>query len=191
MKLIVGLGNPDREYAGTRHNIGFMCVAHFAKSHRITLDKKQCRARVGMGEVAATPVVLARPQTYMNASGASVRQLLEKYKVDLSDLIVIHDDLDLPLGKLRIRLGGGSGGHKGIKSIIAEVGSPDFIRVRVGIGRPPSERSETIEEDIIGYVLTDFTPDEKAVVKAAIEQVSEAILCLLTDGLQAAMNWYN
>ena len=193
MKLIVGLGNSGRRYANNRHNLGFMCLNYFARTHGIRFDKKQGRARVGSGVVASNKVVVARPQTYMNQSGQSVKLLLRKFSVSLENLVVIHDDLDLPLGKIRIRRGGGSGGHKGINSIIAELGSQDLLRLRVGIGRPsPAEGSnETTEADIIAYVLSDFSLEERQVVTQVIPRVSEAIICLLTEGLTAAMNKYN
>ncbi len=147
MKLIVGLGNPGKEYSTNRHNIGFLCINHFARIHRITLDKKQGKARVGTGTVAGNDVVLAKPQTYMNASGVSVSQLMQKYKIALEDLIVVHDDLDLPLGKIRIRQGSSAAGHNGIKSIIASLGTQDFIRIRVGISRPQAPGREYRRDD--------------------------------------------
>ena len=193
MKLIVGLGNPGRSYANNRHNVGFICLNHFAKTQGIRFDRKQCQARIGSGEVTGSQVVLAKPQTYMNLGGQSVNRLVRKFNINLNDLLIIHDDLDLPLGKIRIRWGGSSGGHKGIESIISYLGSPDFPRLRVGIGRPTTtEGSATISEaDIITYVLSDFTPEEKQVITQLIPRVSEAILCLLTEGLPAAMNKYN
>src|SRR5512136_1280866 len=139
MKLIVGLGNPGKGYSNNRHNIGFLCLNHFARLNRIVLDKKQAKARVGTGTVAGIEVVLAKPQTYMNASGTSVFQLMQKYSLVPDDLIVIHDDLDLPLGKIRIRRGSRSGGHKGADSIISNLGTQDFTRIRVGISRPQGE----------------------------------------------------
>jgi len=193
MNLIVGLGNPGRSYASNRHNVGFVCLNHFARTQGIRLDKKQGRARVGSGEVAGGKVVLARPQTYMNRSGQSVSLLAKKFDVNLDNLIVIHDDLDLPSGKIRIRQGGSSGGHKGIDSIITELGSRDFIRIRVGIGRPVRNENlaEASEDEIINYVLSDFTAGEKQTITDVIPRVSEAIICLLTDGLITAMNRYN
>ena len=191
MKLIIGLGNPGRLYADNRHNIGFMCLNHFAKTQDIGFDKKQGQARIGSGEVAGSQVVLAKPQTYMNLSGQSVSQLVRKFSIYLNDLLVIHDDLDLPLGKTRIRQGGSSGGHKGIGSIITELGSQDFLRLRVGIGRPEISSAEISETDIIAYVLSDLTTEEKQVITQVVPRVSEAILCLLTEGLVAAMNKYN
>ena len=191
MKLIVGLGNPGRAYANNRHNIGFICLNHFARTQGIQLDKKQGRARIGSGEVAGSKVVLAKPQTYMNLCGQSVSRLVRKFNINLDDLLVIHDDLDLPLGKIRIRQGGGSGGHKGVSSVITELGSQEFPRLRVGIGRPATPFGEICEADIIAYVLSDFTPEEKQVITQVVPRVSEAILCLLTEGLAAAMNKYN
>jgi PTH1 family peptidyl-tRNA hydrolase len=193
LKLIVGLGNPGREYANNRHNLGFMCLNYFARKQRINLDKKQGQARSGRGTVEGIEVVLARPQTYMNRSGQSVNLLVKKLKISLDDLVVIHDDLDLPPGKIRIRQDGGSAGHKGIDSIVAELGSRDFLRIRVGIGRPPVYEGFTgnDESDIIAYVLSDFTSEEKQIISQSIPRVSEAILCLLTEGLIASMNKFN
>ena len=193
MRLIVGLGNPGRGRAHNRHNIGFMCLNHFAKRQGIRFDKKQSKARIGSGDIAGSEVVVAKPQTYMNLSGQSVSLLVKKFKVSLDNLIIIHDDLDLPLGKIRIRQGGGSGGHKGIGSIITELGSQNFIRIRVGVGRPVKNEGSTefSEDEIINYVLSDFTPDEKQTITQVIPTVSEAILCLFTEGLVAAMNRYN
>ena len=193
MKLIVGLGNPGRGYANNRHNVGFVCLNHFARRQGIRFDKKQCKARIGLGEVAGSKVIVAKLQTYMNLSGRSVSLLVKKFNINLDNLLVIHDDLDLPLGKIRIRQGGSAGGHKGVGSIITELDSQDFIRIRVGIGRPvKNEDSTEFSEDvIINYVLSDFTLDEKQAITQVIPTVSEAILCLLTEGLTAAMNKYN
>jgi len=193
MKLIVGLGNPGRIYAHNRHNIGFMCVSHFARTQGIRFDKKQGQARTGTGEVAGNKLIVARPQTHMNLSGESVIRLVNKFNISLNDLIVIHDDLDLPPGKIRLSRGSSSGGHKGIDSIITHLESQDFTRIRVGIGRPPMIESsaEDREADIVAYVLNDFTTDEKKVITEVIPEVSEAILYLLSEGLTAAMNKYN
>lgn len=193
MKLIVGLGNPGFLYARNRHNIGFMCVSHLARTQGIRFDKKQGYARTGTGKIADNRVVLARPQTYMNSSGESVSRLLKRLNISLSDLIVIHDDLDLPLGKIRLRHGSSSGGHKGIDSIIAHLGSRDFYHIRVGIGRPDTVATSARdkEAEVIDYVLSDFTPGEEKTVTRVISEVSQAILCLLSEGLTAAMNQYN
>jgi PTH1 family peptidyl-tRNA hydrolase len=193
MKLIVGLGNPGFLYARNRHNVGFMCVGHLAKMQKIRFDRKQGQARTGLGSIAGKRVVLARPQTFMNASGESVSALMRKLNVAPSDLTVIHDDLDLPVGKIRLRLGGGSGGHKGIDSIIARTGTRDFYRVRVGIGRPdvadgvPADK----EQAVISYVLSDFTSEEKEIIEKTLPFVGEAIIYLLSAGLDAAMNKFN
>jgi PTH1 family peptidyl-tRNA hydrolase len=193
MKLIVGLGNPGRIYTHNRHNIGFMCVNHFAKAQGIRFDKKQGQARIGTGESAGNKLILARPQTGMNLSGQSVSRLVRKFYISLNDLLVINDDLDLPLGKIRISQGSGAGGHKGVDSIITHLGSADFLRIRIGIGRPATvEASDKYKEaEIINYVLSDFTPEEKKIIAQVISEVSQAILHLLTEGLTAAMNRYN
>jgi len=193
MKLIVGLGNPGQVYAHNRHNIGFICLKHLARTQGIKLDKKQGKARIGRGEVAGAEAVLARPQTYMNLSGESVVLLVRKFNIKLGDLLVIHDDLDLPLGKIRISRGSSSGGHRGVSSIIYSLGSQDFARLRVGIGRPaPAGGYNQIgEDDIVRYVLNDFTGEEKGVITPVIPMVSEAALCFLSEGISQAMNRYN
>ncbi len=191
MKLIVGLGNPGTLYARNRHNIGFMCISHLAKTQDIHFDKKQGHARTGLGDIAGNKALLARPQTYMNSSGESVSQLVRRFNIKLADLIVIHDDMDLPLGKIRIRHGGSAGGHKGIESIIARLGSRDFYRIKVGIGRPPEGRAAGRETAVIDYVLSDFAPEEKEIIAQSIPATSQAVLCLLTEGLEPAMNKYN
>ncbi len=192
MKLIVGLGNPGCGYARNRHNIGFMCLSHFARKQGIRFNRMVGKARIGVGEVAGEVVILARPQTFMNLSGQSVSRLVNRFDIALDDLLVIHDDLDLPLGKIRLRRGGSSGGHKGIDSIIFSLGNKNFLRLRVGIGRPASaENNAESGEGIIFYVLSDFTPEEKQIVTQVIPRVSEAILYLLTKGLLLTMNKYN
>ncbi|MFW6102276.1 MAG: aminoacyl-tRNA hydrolase [Chloroflexota bacterium] len=192
MKLIVGLGNPGKTYAHNRHNAGFQCLNYFAKLHSIRFDRRQCRARVGIGEVRGEKLLLARPGTFMNLSGESVAGLVHKHHIALSDLLVVYDDLDLPLGKIRLRQSGGSGGHKGMNSIISALRSEDFARIRVGIGRPQAEQQLIISEDaIVNYVLSDFSPQEEATIKPVIATVSEAIDCFLTQGIEAAMSKFN
>lgn len=191
MKLVVGLGNPGRFYAHHRHNIGFMCLRHFARIHGIKLDKKRGQARTGTGQADGITLMAARPQTYMNHSGEAIAPLVNRLQISLDDLVVIHDDLDLPAGKIRIRQGSGSGGHNGIESIISRLGSPDFIRVRVGIGRPPLSEAADREAAVINYVLSDFTAEGKKIMSGVIPEVSRAIVYLLTRGLTAAMNEYN
>lgn len=193
MKLIVGLGNPGRAYAHNRHNIGFRCINHLAKEYAIQVKQHSCHAQIGKGKAAGVEVLLAKPQTYVNESGKAVSQLLRKYKVSPQDLLVICDDLDLPLGKTRIRQGGSAGGHNGIKSIIAALGSQDFPRIKVGIGRPTGEAGKPLSDEdvIVGYVLSDFTSAEDKLIKPAIATVAEAIECFLIDGITAAMNKFN
>ena len=194
MKLIVGLGNPGIFYSRSRHNIGFRGVNRFARDNSIRFDKKQGKARTGSGEIAGEKVILARPQTYMNNSGEAVSRLVKKYKIDLADLIVIHDDLDLPTGKIRIRRGRGSGGNKGIGSIIDHLGEANFNRVRIGIGRPEIAEDASIrdkEQAVIDYLLSGLNRQEKKIIDSIIPEVSRAILSLVTEGLEAAMNKYN
>jgi len=193
MKLIVGLGNPGVVYSHNRHNIGFMCLNRFARKHGIRLAHKKAQARVGEGEVAGTELVLARPQTMMNLSGQSVSRLVKRLNISPEDLIIIHDDLDLPLGKVRIRQGGRPGGHKGIESIIGDLENADFIRVRVGISRPDYADSASTDKDaeVINHVLSDFDASENKIVAEVMNKVNEAILCLISESLTAAMNRYN
>ncbi len=192
MKLIVGLGNPGKHYTHNRHNIGFMCLNYFARLHSIRFDKRQCRARIGAGEVAGEKLLLAKPGTFVNLSGKAVGCLVSKRSILLSDLLVIYDDLDLPLGKIRLRQSGASGGHKGMASIVSVLGSNSFPRIRVGIGRPEVEGIPSTDEDaIVNYVLSDFTPGENEIVKPTISRVAEAIDCFLTQGIEVAMSKFN
>jgi PTH1 family peptidyl-tRNA hydrolase len=191
MKLIVGLGNPGKTYAHNRHNIGFRCLNYFARFHSIRFDHRQCRARVGIGKVRREKLLLAKPGTFVNLSGNSVAGLLRKHNVPLSGLLVIYDDLDLPLGKIRLRQSGSSGGHKGMNSIISALDSEDFPRIRVGIGRPQVEEQFVSEDAIVSYVLSDFSPQEEATIKPVIAKVAKAIDCFLTQGIVAAMSKFN
>jgi len=192
MKLIVGLGNPGRTYAHNRHNIGFMCLNYFARVHSIHFDHRQGQARVGIGEVAGDKLLLAKPRTYVNFSGKAVGPLVLKHRISLNDLLVICDDLDLPLGKIRLRQSSGSGGHKGMRSIISALGSEDFSRIRVGIGRPEVGGLPSTNEDVIvNYVLGNFTPQEEEVVKSTITRVADAIDCFLIQGIEVAMSKFN
>jgi len=191
MKLIVGLGNPGKFYAHNRHNVGFWCLNHFARLHSIRFDHRQCRARVGIREMGGEKLLLAKPRIFVNLSGNAVSCLVHKRDIHLSDLLIIYDDLDLPLGKIRLRQSGGSGGHKGMNSIISALGSEDFPRIRVGIGRPQVEEQSISEDAIVNYVLSDFSPQEEKVIKPAIAMVSEAIDCFLSQGIEAAMSKFN
>jgi peptidyl-tRNA hydrolase, PTH1 family len=192
MKLIIGLGNPGRHYVNNRHNVGFKCVDLFAREHGISLTQRGARSKLGTGEVANTRIVLAKPQTFMNLSGEAVSALVRRYKLSSQDILVIYNDLDLPLGKIRIRERGSSGGHNGLKSIISHLGTQDFPRIRVGIG--PAEGSNSTaapEVDAIEHVLSDFTDAEKTVMREVYVRVAAAIECVLTEGIAAAMNKYN
>lgn len=192
MKLIVGLGNPGKVYAHNRHNVGFRCLNYFAKLHSIKFERRQCQARIGTGELGGEKLLLVKPRTFVNLSGKAVGRLVSKYAISLNKLLVIYDDLDLPLGKIRLRSGGGSGGHKGMGSIISALGSEDFPRIRVGIGRPQLEGLPNTDEDVIvSYVLSDFTPQEEELIKPIIVTVAEAIDCFLTQGMEVAMSKFN
>ena len=183
--LIVGLGNPERKYDATRHNVGFRCVDAIAAAHGLTFDKTQAKARIALGWIGPFAVILAKPQTYMNLSGESVSKLAQFYKVPSSNLLVIFDDMDIPLGTLRIRMSGGASGQKGMKSIIERLGTQDFPRIRFGIGRPPGRM------DPAAYVLLPFKADEEILVVETVERVIKAVTTWLSDGIENAMNWHN
>ncbi|NLD73342.1 MAG: aminoacyl-tRNA hydrolase [Chloroflexi bacterium] len=184
--LIVGLGNPERRYAANRHNIGFQCVDVLAERHDIAVTRKRFNALLGEGRIGGERVALLKPQTFMNDSGRAVAPARRWYKASPERILVIYDDLDLPLGKLRIRQGGSSGGHHGINSIIESLGSADFVRLRVGIGRPPRGRGDPVD-----YVLNDFGPDQVPVIEETRERVAEAVGVILAQGVTQAMNDYN
>ena len=186
MKIIVGLGNPGLGYARNRHNIGFMAVGEFAHKVHFSFDKRCCHSKVAEGELNSEQVVLARPQTYMNLSGQAVAALLKHYHSDTKDLIVVHDDLDLSLGRLRIRLGGSAGGHNGLKSIIGAIGA-DFLRLKLGIGRP----GEAGGDDVIDHVLGDFGRDEKKIVDEVVQRAVDALDSVVSEGAERAMNRFN
>jgi PTH1 family peptidyl-tRNA hydrolase len=183
--LIVGLGNPGPKYAANRHNVGFHCVERLALAHDLTFDRRQKRARVARGTIQGQRVVLAKPQTFMNKSGRAVVPLAHFYKVHLERLLVIYDDLDLPLGTVRLRPEGGSGGHKGMRSIIEHLGTQDFSRLRIGIGRPPGRM------DPAAYVLQDFSAEEEELLVETLERAVDAIEAWMTEGVEVAMNQYN
>jgi len=191
MKIIVGLGNPGRIYARNRHNLGFRCLNYFARLHSIHFDHRQCRARVGNGEISGEQLLLAKPGIFMNLSGGPVACLLRIHKIALSNLMIIYDDMDLPPGKIRLRQSGSSGGHKGMNSIISALGSDAFSRIRVGIGRPQLREQSVSEEAVVNYVLSDFSPGEEVVIKPVITRVAEAIDFFITEGIEAAMGKFN
>jgi len=183
--LIVGLGNPGREYRATRHNIGFMLLDYLAERLGVTFSRLESQALVAKTEHAGKRIVLAKPQAYMNLSGQPVGALLHYYKIPTSQLLVAYDDVDLPLGTLRIRPGGGSAGQKGMASIIDRLGTQDFPRLRLGIDRPPGKMQAA------AYVLQDFSSLQQPVVRTALERAADAVLLFISDGLEAAMNRYN
>jgi len=183
--LIVGLGNPGRDYSNTRHNIGFMAVDAFASSIQTKLLKVQNKALVGLGKIEGRGVVLAKPQTYMNLSGQAIVGLLNFYKISQSNLLVIHDDIDLPFGTIRIRPKGGSAGQRGVGSTIEKLGNQDFARMRLGVGRPPGQM------DAKDYVLHRFSKTDEEFLKIFLEKSCEAIKEFVVNGLDAAMNRYN
>jgi PTH1 family peptidyl-tRNA hydrolase len=185
LKLIIGLGNPGIKYQSTRHNIGFLALDKIASSHDISVSLKGFDACYGKGKISDTPVLLAKPQTFMNISGVSVRKLIDYFKIDLEDIIVVHDDIDLPFETIRLKSGGGHAGHKGIISIIDDLGDPAFIRVRIGIGKPPDRI--TVER----YVLELFTDDEMKLLPQITARASDAVAMIILSGIQAAMNQYN
>ena len=185
MRLIVGLGNPGRRFSHSRHNVGFHCLDHMARKWGIKLADRRARAVLGRGEVGDLPVVLAKPRTFMNNSGEGVAYLLNRFGLSPQDLVVIHDDMDLTLGSIRIRPRGGAAGHNGIRSIIATLATQEFPRLRVGIGKVPEGL------DGVEYVLGAFSPQEGQVIEGAVAVVAEAVTCLLREGIEAAMNRYN
>ncbi|MCP4427622.1 MAG: aminoacyl-tRNA hydrolase [Chloroflexi bacterium] len=182
--LIVGLGNAGRKYRANRHNIGFMVVDRLAEAHGIGLGRVQNKALVGDGRIHAHSVILAKPQTMMNLSGDAVGPIANYYKIPLESVLVIYDELDLPLGTVRLRQKGGAGGHNGMKSIIQHLGN-DFPRMRLGIGRPSGRMPPA------AYVLQDFGKDELPIVEEIIDEALKAIVTFLTDGIDLAMSRHN
>ncbi|MGI6249941.1 MAG: aminoacyl-tRNA hydrolase [Anaerolineaceae bacterium] len=183
--LIVGLGNPGQAYKNTRHNFGFLAVDAFAKSHEVTLKRIKFKAIIGEGKLCQQPYILAKPLTFMNNSGSSVSRLIKFFKVSLDHLIIIHDDLDLPLGTLRIRQSGGAAGQRGMSSIIDQLGTQQFPRIRLGISRPPGQM------DPVDYVLRKFTSTEETLRDMVLKQTCESLETILKDGVTAAMNRHN
>ena len=185
MKIISGLGNPGPEYGSTRHNVGWMAVDAFAKKFRIDINKHEKNAMTGTGRAAGGSVMVAKPLTYMNLSGDAVKSLVNAYAESLDDLIVVYDDIDLPLGKLRIRPGGSAGTHNGMRSIVSSLGSEKFARLRIGIGGVDSSGR------LRDYVLGEFTPDETPAMQKAIERSVDALLLFVRGDLKRAMSEFN
>lgn len=183
--LIIGLGNPGGEYAHTRHNVGWMCLDEVERRGRFGRARREGPAKVREGSLEGFDVVTARPQTYMNVSGRAAVHLLRKYGLPPEDLIVVHDDVDLPLGRLRLKRGGGTAGQKGVASIADSLRTQDFLRVRIGVSRP-------VERDqMVDYVLDRFTGAERERLAAVLPRAADAITSLIRDGLDPAMGEFN
>jgi PTH1 family peptidyl-tRNA hydrolase len=183
--LIVGLGNPGAKYSRTKHNVGFWVVDSLAKSHGVRVVRKCCDSSVGRGVINRQDAILAKPRTFMNRSGIAVRCLMEHYNIDLSRLVVIYDDLDLNIGTLRIRGKGGHGGHNGMRSILNELGTCEFSRIRVGIG------NDNIEQAAEDYVLSSFNKDDEVIVFDTVAKACRAVEVFVKEGLDACMNQFN
>ncbi|MDD3925241.1 MAG: aminoacyl-tRNA hydrolase [bacterium] len=184
MHLLVGLGNPGDKYADTRHNVGFMVMDEVLRRLSGSDYRRHCRSLVAEERLRGERVILAKPQTFMNKSGEAVAALLGWYKVSMDRLLVVYDDLDLPLGQLRLRITGSAGGHNGMRSIIACLGRQDIPRLRIGIGAPAGDGT-------VGYVLGRFSPRERPEVELMIAQAADAVELVLEQGFEAAMNKYN
>jgi PTH1 family peptidyl-tRNA hydrolase len=186
VKLIVGLGNPGIEYQFTPHNLGFLAIDRIAGNLGVEVRNRQCRALTARAEIAGQPVILAKPETFMNLSGLSVRELVAEYQVDVkSDLIVIYDELDFPLGTIRIKQRGSSAGHNGMESILGALGTDEFLRIRLGIA-PEREIADTIK-----FVLTPFRKSQLKVVDEVLDIAEQAVETIIKDGPDAAMNRFN
>lgn len=184
MKLIIGLGNPGKEYEQTRHNCGFMVIDRLCKKLQVTIDQSKFKGLYTKFKYQGEDVILLKPQTYMNLSGESVQEIMRFFKIDIEDILVIYDDLDMPVGKLRLRQSGSAGGHNGIKNIIKHVGSQNFNRIRIGIDRHPYM-------DVVNYVTSKFTKEQMPLIDEGIEKASEAVLLYLQKGFVASMNQFN
>jgi PTH1 family peptidyl-tRNA hydrolase len=185
MKLYVGLGNPTAQYERTRHNIGFRVIERFAAQHRILLDGRKWNAIYGTGSIGGEKVVLLMPQTYMNLSGEAAGPAMRFFKVALEDVVAVHDELDLPFGRLQLKKGGGSAGHNGLKSLTQHLGGPDYLRLRVGISRPPPQW------DVPNYVLANFSGAEESQLDDVLDRSVAGLELLIDKGASAAMNAVN
>jgi len=187
-KLICGLGNPGREYERHRHNIGFQVMDALCRRHEVKLDQRKFEARMGQGQIGDERVLFVEPQTFMNASGSSVAAALRFYKIAPEQLLVIHDELDLPFGRLQLKRGGGAGGHNGLRSLIDSLGTDDFARLRFGIGKPEGPDAK---ERVVGFVLSGFSPEERPALGELIERAADAAEIWCREGLASAMNRFN
>ncbi len=184
MKLIVGLGNPDKEYENTRHNVGFMVIDRLADFFQVSVSINKFKGQYTKFKYKGEDIILLKPMTYMNNSGESVIQVMNYFKIDVQDLLVIYDDMDMPTGKLRLRQCGSSGGHNGMKSIIQHVGTQTFQRIRVGIDKHPRMQ-------VVDYVLGHFSKTEQPLINEGIENAVKAVEIFLDKGFVAAMNAFN
>jgi PTH1 family peptidyl-tRNA hydrolase len=184
MYLVVGLGNPGREYEGTRHNVGFMVIDVLSKMLGIEVSRLKFKSLMGEGHFKGEKLVLLKPQTFMNLSGEALYDAVNFYKLPLENVIVIYDDKDLDVGKIRIRRKGSSGGHNGMNSIIYLLGSEDFPRIRIGIGRPE-------QGDLVAHVLGKFNENEKKVIEEAVKKAAEAVIDIIENGIEHAMSRFN
>lgn len=186
MYIIAGLGNPDRKYAGTRHNIGFDVITYLSDKYDISLSKTGFKSKLGQGFIDGEKVLLMKPQTYMNLSGEAVGEAVNFYRADAaSELIIVQDDIDLEPGNIRIRSKGSAGGHNGIKSVISHIGGNEFVRIKVGVGGKPEGW------DLADHVLSGFDRDTEPLIRKVIEKAGEAIVTVMKEGAEAAMNKYN
>ncbi len=183
--LIIGLGNPGREYRENRHNIGFMLIDRLAIRLNARMSRLQSKALIASARHDDAKIILAKPQTFMNLSGQAVQGLAHFYKVPLEKLMLVHDDLDLPFGTIRLRPGGGAGGQKGVKSTIQRLGTNDFPRLRLGIGRPPGRM------DAAAYVLQDFAKGDEQILSETLDRAADAVFAFVEEGMDTAMNKYN
>ena len=185
MYIIAGLGNPGKEYAGSRHNVGFMTLDELADRYNIDVREKAYKALIGKGMIEGNKVILVKPQTYMNLSGESIRSVMDYYKTEPSEFIVIYDDISLDVGQLRIRKKGSAGGHNGIKNIIAHLGTQEFPRIKVGVGDKPPRM------DLADYVLSRFSKEDREKMEQAFKDAAEAVEVMIAEGPDAAMNQFN
>ena len=185
MYLIVGLGNPEKEYAGTRHNMGFDVINELSKEYNIPVEKSKFKGLYGSGIIAAEKVILLKPQTFMNLSGESVREIMDFYKISAVDMIIVYDDIDISVGNIRIRKSGSAGTHNGMKSIIQQVSTSEFCRIRVGIGKPQEIT------DMINYVIGHVSKAEHKELEKGITKAKEAIVEIIKNGVDKAMNKFN